>query len=164
MIEKGYISAILDGGKKVTVVPAFSSDVVSHELVVPFFLEKSLAVKMEVAYCWFQDDTGLVLARMDGDWSWELEGDVTIIGDVSTENLEASAGVMVKGISLGGHTHTDASGDTTSGPISGSSSGGPGGSGGSGGSGEDPDNPDESSASRAVLGTAILGSMILGEE
>lgn len=135
-IEKGYISAILDGGKKVTVVPAFSSDVVSHELVVPFFLEKSLTVKMEVAYCWFQDDTGLILARMDGDWSRTLYEDVTIQADLSAKNVKASSGMSAGGISLRGHTHTDSTGGVTSKPVD----------------------------SMATLGVARLGSMVLGEE
>lgn len=106
MIEKGYISAILDGGKKVTVVPAFSSDVVSHELVVPFFLYKSLTVKMEVVYCWFQDDTGMVLGRMDGEWNHKIFDGVEIAtGDLVTPSVP----------SYNGHTHSCPDG-TTSGP------------------------------------------------
>lgn len=106
MIEKGYVSAILEEGKKVTVVPAFSSDVVSHELVVPFFLQNCLAVKTEVIYCWFQDDTGMVLARMDGDWSHKIFDGVEIVsGDLVTPSVP----------SYNGHTHTCPDG-TTSGP------------------------------------------------
>lgn len=106
MIEKGYISAILEGGKKVTVIPAFSSDVVSHELVVPFFLYKSLAVKMEIVYCWFQDDTGMVLGRMDGDWNHKIFDGVEIV----------SGDLVAPGVpSYTGHTHTCPDG-STSGP------------------------------------------------
>lgn len=106
MIEKGYISAILEGGKKVTVIPAFSSDVVSHELVVPFFLYKSLAVKMEIVYCWFQDDTGMVLGRMDGDWNHQIFDGVEIVtGDLTTPSVP----------SYNGHTHSCPDG-STSGP------------------------------------------------
>lgn len=106
MIEKGYISAILEGGKKVTVIPAFSSDVVSHELVVPFFLYKSLAVKMEIVYCWFQDDTGMVLGRMDGDWNHQIFDGVEIVtGDLAAPGVPSYVG----------HTHTCPDG-STSGP------------------------------------------------
>lgn len=103
MIEKGYISAILDGGKKVTVVPAFSSDVVSHELVVPFFLFECLAVKMEIVYCWFQDDTGMVLGRMDGEWNHKIFDGVEIVtGDLVAPGVP----------SYTGHTHTCPDGNT----------------------------------------------------
>ena len=104
MIEKGYVSAILEEGKKVTVVPAFSSDVVSHELVVPAFLQGCLTVKTEVIYCWFQDDTGMVLARMDGEWNHTIYDGVTIAtGDLVTPSVP----------SYNGHTHTCPDGDTS---------------------------------------------------
>lgn len=88
MIEKGYISTISADGRTVTAVPAFSGDVVSHELTVPFFLLDCLEVKTEIVYCCFPDNTGVVLARMDGDWNRKTAE----------------------------HTHTDSRGGTTSEP------------------------------------------------
>lgn len=106
MIEKGKISAILDGGKKVTIIPAFSRAVVSHELVVPFFLFECLEVNMEVVYAYFQDNTGIVLARTDGEWNHKIWDGVEIVtGDLKTHAVP----------SYHNHTHTCPEG-TTSGP------------------------------------------------
>lgn len=119
MIEKGFVSTVLDGGKKVTVVPAFSGDVVSHELVVPFFLVGTMEVNKEVIYCSFPDNSGMVLANLDGTWNHKIDGDVDITGKVTstaakTGNLEsttieagtiAGTTVTASGISLAGHTH-----------------------------------------------------------
>ena len=104
MIEKGYISAILDGGRKARVVPAFSSEVVSHDLVVPFFLWECLEVKMEVAYCYFQDNTGVLLARMDGEWNHKIFDGVEIV----------SGDLVAPGVpSYTGHTHSCPDGNTS---------------------------------------------------
>lgn len=106
MIEKGKVSAVLDGGNKVTVIPAFSPDVVTHTLAVPFFLLGCLDIDTEVVYCQFQDNTGIVLARMDGEWNRTIEGDINISGAIKT----------AAGINLTTHTHTDTMGGVTSGP------------------------------------------------
>lgn len=73
MINKGYVSSILDGGKTVTVVPAFSGDVVTHPLKVPVLLQGTMAINKEVIYCTFPDNTGAVLANMDGEWSSNVD-------------------------------------------------------------------------------------------
>lgn len=69
MIYKGYVSSISNGGKTVTVVPAFSGDVVTPPLSVPVLLQGTMAVNKEVIYCTFPDNTGAVLANMDGKWN-----------------------------------------------------------------------------------------------
>lgn len=114
MTEKGKVSAISDGGKKVTVIPAFSRDVVSHELVVPFFLYGCLEVNMEVVYCCFPDNTGVVLARMDGEWNHEVRDGVEIV----TGDVTITAGDMATGQvpSYNGHTHEYSHGGTSTGP------------------------------------------------
>lgn len=108
MTEKGKISAILDGGKKVTVIPSFSGDVVSHELVVPFFLIGCLTVQMDVAYCSFPDNTGVVLARMDGEWNHKIEGDLVMTGTVVGATV-----VYEGGVRLSTHRHSCPEGTTT---------------------------------------------------
>lgn len=110
MIEKGYVSAVMDGGKKVTVVPAFSGDVVSHELTVPYFLVGILGINTEVVYCSFPDNTGVVLARMDGEWSHTLAGNLEVKGSIK------GASVLEGSVRLGTHTHTDSIGGETSTP------------------------------------------------
>lgn len=82
MIEKGTISTV--SGKKATVIPSFSNAPVSVELVVPFFLVGSLTVGMPVVYAQFEDNTGVILARMDGEWNHDLDGVLNTQLDPST--------------------------------------------------------------------------------
>lgn len=121
MIDKGYVSSILDGGKKVTVIPATSGDVVTQPLTVPFFLLGTMKPQKEIVFCSFPDGSGVVLAALDGTWNHDLSGDVKISGKLSAGAVAASgavsgSSVSAGGVSLGSHTHTDSRGGATSGP------------------------------------------------
>lgn len=72
MVLKGKVSAILNGGAAVTVTP-YGGGVVTVALTVPFFLIGALDVNIPVAYVVFEDNTGIVLARMDGEWNHSLQ-------------------------------------------------------------------------------------------
>lgn len=71
MIYKGQVSAILDGGKKVTVAP-YTGSTVTFPLVVPYPLIGALPTNTPVVYAAFDDGTGIVLARMDGGWNHDI--------------------------------------------------------------------------------------------
>ena len=71
MVQKGKISAVLSGGKAVTVTPYVGS-VVTAPITVPFFLVGALPVGTPVAYAVFDDGTGIVLSRMDGEWNKQI--------------------------------------------------------------------------------------------
>lgn len=121
MIDKGYVSSILDGGKKVTVIPATSGDVVTQPLTVPFFLLGTMKPRKEVVFCSFPDGTGLVLTALDGGWNHNLTGNVSVAGTLSAGAVAASGAVSggsvsAGGVSLSSHTHTDSRGGSTSGP------------------------------------------------
>jgi hypothetical protein len=121
MIDKGYVSTILEEGKKVTVIPATSGDVVTQPLIVPFFLLGTMKPRKEIVFCSFPDGTGVVLAALDGSWNHNLAGSVTISGTLSAGAVAASGAVSggsvsAGGVSLSGHTHTDSRGGSTSGP------------------------------------------------
>lgn len=73
MIDKGFVSTVLDGGKRVTVVPAFSGSAVSIPLSVPSYLTGTMKINKEVVYCMFPDSTGIVIASMDGTWNNEVD-------------------------------------------------------------------------------------------
>ena len=104
-VSKGTISALYNGGKIATVKP-YLGDVVTHELVVPFFLFECLEVGMPVVYAAFEDGTGVVLARMDGEWNHKVWDSVKIVtGDLITHAVP----------SYHNHTHSCPDG-TTSGP------------------------------------------------
>lgn len=101
MIEKGVISTVSGDGKTATAVPSFSDAPVSATLTVPFFLVGSLTVGMPVVYTQFADNTGVVLARMDGEWSHSLAGNVEINGNITAGDVTTGAVP-----SYNGHTHT----------------------------------------------------------
>lgn len=76
MVQKGKITAVLDGGKTVTVTP-YAGSTVTAPITVPFFLVGVLPVGTPVAYVVFEDNTGIVLSRMDGEWNENtLNGEV----------------------------------------------------------------------------------------
>lgn len=75
MVQKGKITAVLDGGKAVTVTP-YGGSTVTTSITVPFFLVGALPVGTPVAYVVFDDNTGIVLARMDGEWNNTPNGEV----------------------------------------------------------------------------------------
>lgn len=68
MVQKGKVSTVLNGGKAVTVTP-YAGSTVTAPLTVPFFLVGALPVSTPVAYVVFDDNTGIVLSRMDGEWN-----------------------------------------------------------------------------------------------
>ena len=72
MVKKGKVSTLSKDGATVTVTP-FSGGIVSAPLVVPFFLIGALPVGTPVVYSVFEDNTGIVLARADGDWNHQLQ-------------------------------------------------------------------------------------------
>ena len=66
MIDKGKISALKEGGKKAEVIPSQSSQAVTTTLTVPMLLQGNIEVNTEVVYVVFDDNTGIVLDRLDG--------------------------------------------------------------------------------------------------
>ena len=70
MIQKGQVSAVLDGGKFVTVTP-YTGGTVTFPLVVPSFLVGDLPVHTPVVYTAFADNTGIILCRMDGKYNYK---------------------------------------------------------------------------------------------
>lgn len=104
MVSKGTISALHEGGKKASIKP-YLGDVVTPELVVPFFLFESLEVGMPVVYVSFEDNTGVVIARMDGEWNHKVWDGVMIV----TGDTEITEGDLITSqvASYHGHTHGD---------------------------------------------------------
>lgn len=64
MIDKGKISSI--SGNTAKVIPSQSNDAVTTDVVIPVLLEGNLSVNTEVVYTTFDDNTGIILCRMDG--------------------------------------------------------------------------------------------------
>ena len=107
-VSKGKISALHDGGKVAEVKP-YTGEIVTVRLVVPFFLFECLDIGMEVVYAMFDDNTGLVLARMDGEWNHDLKGMVKIEQQVEAQDFHSAVA------QFNSHTHNCSTG-TTDGP------------------------------------------------
>ena len=75
MVYKGKVSTILDGGKSITATP-YSGGTVTAPLTVPFFLIGALPVGTPIVYVIFDDNTGVVLSRMDGNWNGSVTASV----------------------------------------------------------------------------------------
>lgn len=85
MMQKGKVSAVLDDGMRVTATP-YGGGVVSVPLSVPAALIGILPINTPIVYITFDDNTGLVISRMDGvsrapggSISAYAEGDAIII-------------------------------------------------------------------------------------
>lgn len=133
MIQKGTISSVegdadRNGDKtKARVLPCTADGMVTRPLTIPWWLRGkmgNLKPDDEVAYVMFEDGTGVILTRMDGNWDGTVPGDVTVIkgsvevteGDltVTTGNISVPAGdVVASGISHTSHTHTGVHGETS---------------------------------------------------
>ena len=94
-INKGTIATVNHDENTATVQTL--SGIVTNDLVVPWHLRKDsgkLEKGMEVIYVEFEDQTGLILSRADGDWCYHFIKSITIDGDA-----------MADDISLKNHTH-----------------------------------------------------------
>lgn len=89
MIQKGTISSIegevdKNGNKtKARILPGTADGAVTRPLTIPWWLRGdmgNLAPGVEVAFALFEDSTGVILTRMDGDWGGTIPGDITIRG------------------------------------------------------------------------------------
>lgn len=72
MVNKGKVTDIINGGAAVIVKP-YKGETVTPALAVPFFLAGALPIDTPVVYVTFEDNTGVVLSRMDGEWNHSLQ-------------------------------------------------------------------------------------------
>lgn len=133
MIQKGKISSVEGNtdrnGDKTTarVLPDTADGMVTRPLTLPWWLRGemgNLKPGDEVVYAMFEDGTGVIISRMDGEWNGTIPGDVTVIkGDVAVTDgsVSVAAGsisvpsgdVTASGISQTGHKHAGVHGETS---------------------------------------------------
>lgn len=124
-IDKGKITSI--DGNSVRVVPCNESGLVSARVVVPWHLRDSsgnLAKGTEVIYVIFDDQTGILLGRADGNWGSYLPG-LTIGGTLNAAGVTAKSSITAGSIaattvkagdvSLESHKHSVTDGATETG-------------------------------------------------
>lgn len=119
MIQKGKISTVEGAadrnGDKTTarVLPCTADGMVTRPLTIPWWLRGkmgNLKPGDEVAYAMFEDGTGIILSRMDGEWDGTVLGSVKVEkGDVTVPDGDVTA----SGISLKTHTHAGVHGETS---------------------------------------------------
>ena len=119
MIQKGKISSVEGtpdrNGDKTTarVLPSTADSMVTRPLTIPWYLRGEmggLTVGTEVAYAMFEDGTGIILSRMDGEW------DGTVPGSAKVEKASVTVpdgDVTATDISLKTHMHTGVHGETS---------------------------------------------------
>lgn len=106
-IKKGRISTLDAQGTTAAAVIDNAPGAVSSTLIVPFYLLGCLEIGMQIAFVEFEDCTGLVLARMDGEWNHDLKGSVNVEQNVT------AADVITSTASFNAHTHTGVHGETS---------------------------------------------------
>ena len=119
MIQKGKISTVegvadRNGDKTAArVLPCTADGMVTRPLTIPWWLRGkmgNLKPGDEVAYAMFEDGTGIILSRMDGEWDGTVPGSVKVEkGDVTVPDGDVTA----SGISLKTHTHAGVHGETS---------------------------------------------------
>jgi hypothetical protein len=119
MIQKGKISTVEGAadrnGDKTTarVLPCTADGMVTRPLTIPWWLRGkmgNLKPGDEVAYAMFEDGTGIILSRMDGEWDGTVPGSVKVEkGDVTVPDGDVTA----SSISLKTHTHAGVHGETS---------------------------------------------------
>lgn len=128
-IDKGFISRILPSTDwnglpmQATVNPATDSGAITSALTIPWYLRGKMAnlkVGDSVAYAVFDDGTGIIIDRMDGEWTGVIDYPTRTTGDVQNDKNVTTIGktttqdVSTGSIgSLNGHTHTCPDGETS---------------------------------------------------
>ena len=135
MIEKGIILTIegeVDRNKNLTkarVQSTTAKGTATLPLTIPWYLRGSMGMLTkgtEVVYALFNDATGVILARMDGNWEGKMEETQLFLDLMNTTaivqgSMEASDGITDSGVRLATHTHggVESGGSSTSSPNGG---------------------------------------------
>lgn len=128
-IDKGNISRILDAKDwnghpmSATVNPCTNSGAITPALTIPWYLRGEmggLKVGDCVAYAVFDDATGIILDRLDGEWTGVIDYPTRTTGDVKHDKTVTTTGktttqdVTTSAIgSVNGHTHMSPHGETS---------------------------------------------------
>lgn len=128
-IDKGTISRILPEkdwnghARKATINPCTNAGAVTPALTIPWHLRGqigALKVGDTVAYALFDDGTGIILERLDGEWQGIIDYPTTTTGDVihkksvTTVGKTTTADLSTGSVgSYNSHTHTGVHGETS---------------------------------------------------
>lgn len=125
-VDKGMISKIMGPNDwyghptRAQIDPCTNTGAVTPALTIPWYLRGKmggLKVGDCVAYSLFDDATGVILARLDGEWNGTIDYDTTTTGDVVNEKTELTIGHFT---GTGGMAVSGGSADGKSASIEGS--------------------------------------------
>lgn len=99
-------------------------------LTIPWYLRGSMGMLekgTEIVYAHFDDATGIILARMDGNWEGKMEESQLLLDLMDATatvqgSIDVSDGVIDSGVRLATHTHggVESGGSNTNQPNGGS--------------------------------------------
>lgn len=120
-IEKGTIASV--NAAKNTARVQTKAGIVTNDLVIPWHLRGgsgNLTKGMEVVFTEFDDQTGILLGRADGNWGFFFTAGIQTAGGITAGGgITASGDVKAGKISLQNHTHnynwTDDAGSSVTG-------------------------------------------------
>lgn len=113
LINKGKIGSI--EGNTARVVPMEAGARPTAKITIPWHLRGrtgELKKGTPVVYVEFEDSTGLLLGRADGEWGEYLP----YLEVDKAESLDPAGDILSNGVSLKDHTHAGDSGGSTSKP------------------------------------------------
>lgn len=119
-IEKGKILSLEgsdENGKpnKAKVQANTSQGAITMAITIPWYLRGDmgeLKKNTEVAFVVFEDGTGLVIARLDGEWGKTVHGDVKIDGEIESKDLKTEQAKFNTHV----HSGVESGGSSTSTP------------------------------------------------
>lgn len=134
-VDKGYISRILPDkdwnghAKRATVNPCTNSGAITPALTIPWYLRGEMGGLKPgdcIAYALFDDGTGIIIDRLDGEWSGVIDYPTRTTGDVTHDkNVTTKGNTTITGKtttqdlttgsvgSFNSHTHTGVHGETS---------------------------------------------------
>ena len=128
-IDKGNISRFLEEKDwnghptSATINPCTNSGAITPPLTIPWYLRGKmgdLKVGDCVAYALFDDGTGVIIDRLDGEWTGVIDYPTQTTGDVKHDkNVKKKKKTTTQDVStasissLNGHTHTGVHGETS---------------------------------------------------
>lgn len=111
-IDKGTIASV--NTAKNTAKVQTKAGIVTNDLVIPWHLRKgsgNLTKGMEVVFVEFDDQTGILLGRADGDWGYHFIAGITVAGAVNAD-ADVTAGEISLQQHVHGYTWTDGPGSS----------------------------------------------------
>ena len=125
-IQKGIISTIEGQSDrngdftKARVLPVLNPNMPTLPLTIPWYLRGkmgNLKIGDLVIFSLFDDFSGIIFARMDGEWSGIIPGNLQILGSGNVEKTFSAKDITTEQVaSLNSHEHPNGNNGNSTGP------------------------------------------------